>query len=126
MTRHELGRRAELAVSDYLFVEGFDVLARNVRVGAYEIDVVARRGPLAVAAEVRTRGATSFVGPFASVGWRKRRTLRFAVDRLWRRSLSRMCGVERVRIDVAAVTFRGRETLVDYAEDALGAFASQS
>jgi putative endonuclease len=124
MTRHELGRRAELAVADYLFVLGFDVLARNVRLGAFEIDVVARRGPLVVAAEVRTRGTTSFVGPFASVGWQKRRRLRFAADRLWSRSFARVPGVQRIRIDVAAVTFRGRETLVDYAEDALGVFSS--
>jgi putative endonuclease len=122
MTRHELGQRAELAVADYLFASGFDVLARNLRVGPYELDVVARRGPLVVATEVRTRGPTSFVGPFASVGWEKRRRLRAAVERLWRRSLARMPGVARVRIDVAAVTFRGRETFVEYAPDALGAF----
>jgi Holliday junction resolvase-like predicted endonuclease len=81
---------------------------------------VARRGTLIVVAEVRTRGATSFVGPFASVTRTKRLRLRAAADRLWRERLAPMANVERMRIDVAAVTFRQGQTIVDYAEDALG------
>jgi putative endonuclease len=120
MSPHELGRRAELAVADYLFVGGFELLARNLRLGPLEIDLVARRGALVVMTEVRTRGATSFVGPFASVTRTKRLRLRAAADRLWRERLARIPSIERVRVDVAAVTFRGKQTLVDYAEDALG------
>jgi putative endonuclease len=119
MSPHELGRRAELAVADYLFACGFDLLARNLRLGRLEIDVVARRGSLVVMTEVRTRGATSFLGPFASVTRAKRLRLRAAADRLWRARLARM-DIERVRIDVAAVAFRGSQTIVDYVEDALG------
>jgi putative endonuclease len=119
MSPHELGRRAELAVADYLFACGFGLLAQNLRVGPFELDIVAQRGPLVVVAEVRTRGPGSFVGPFESVTWRKRARLRAAVDRLWRQRLARRTDVERLRVDVAAVTFRGRQTLVEYVEDAL-------
>jgi putative endonuclease len=114
--RAELGQRAELAAVDYLFASGFELLARNLRLGHLELDIVARKGPLVVVTEVRTRGAGAFTGPFASVNGVKRARLRTAVGRLWRNRLSGMKGVERVRIDVAAVSFSGSETWIDYAE----------
>jgi putative endonuclease len=119
VTRAELGQRAELAVADFLFVLGFDLLARNLRLGHLELDVVARQGPLLVVAEVRTRGRGSYVGPFESVTPLKRARVLTAVDRLWRRRSSWMQGVQRVRIDVAAVSFVGRETHVEYAPAAI-------
>jgi putative endonuclease len=120
MSPHELGRRAELAAGDYLFACGYDLLARNLRLGALEIDIVARRGPLVVMTEVRTRSARSFAGPFASVTRTKRLRLRAAAERLWRECLVQTPDIQRIRIDVAAVTFRDGQTIVDYAEDALG------
>ena len=119
MTRTELGRRAELAVADCLFALGFDLLARNLRLGHLELDVVARKGSLLVVTEVRTRGPGSYLGPFESVSPLKRARVVTAVDRLWRRRRSWMTGVERVRIDVAAVSFVGRETHVEYVPAAL-------
>ena len=119
MTRVELGRRAELAVADYLFALGFDLLARNLRLGHLELDVVARKGPLLVVTEVRTRGRGAYLGAFESVDPRKRARVLMAVDRLWRRRSSWMQGVARVRIDAAAVSFVGRKTYVDYAPSAL-------
>ncbi len=119
MTRAELGRRAELAVADCLFALGFDLLARNLRLGHLELDVVARRGALLVVTEVRTRGPGSYQGPFESVSPLKRARVHTAVDRLWRRRRSWMTGVDRVRIDVAAVSFVGRETHVEYVPAAM-------
>jgi putative endonuclease len=120
VTRTELGRRAELAVADLLFASGFELLARNLRLGPLELDVVARKGPLLVMTEVRTRGPGSFVGPFASIGRTKRAHLFAAARRLWRSKSAWTKGVERVRIDVAAVTFAGIETYVEYVPGALG------
>jgi putative endonuclease len=119
VTPHELGRRAEIVVADELFARGFAVLARNVRLGALELDVVARRGPLVVVVEVRARGPRALVGPFESVTRTKRARLVQAVNRLWRRRLAAMKGVERVRIDVASVKFEGGQTKVEYAEGAI-------
>jgi putative endonuclease len=118
VTPAELGQRAELAVADYLFALGFDLLGRNVRLGHLELDVVARQGPLLVVAEVRTRGQGSFMSAFESVSRSKRRRLSLAVDRLWRRHPSWTTNVDRVRLDVAAVSFVGRETHIDYAASA--------
>jgi putative endonuclease len=113
--------RAEDAVVDFLFARGFAVLGRNVRVGALELDVVARREELAVIVEVRTRGTGSFVGALASVDTRKRAALVRGAERYWRTTLSKVLGIERVRLDVAAVTFDASGTKVEYVEAALTA-----
>jgi putative endonuclease len=119
VNRAELGRRAELAVADFLFAHGFDVLARNLRLGRLELDVVARKGSTLVVTEVRTRGAGSYQRAFESVSWAKRARLLKAVNRLWARRGSLALGIERVRIDVASVTFTGRETRVEYVPSAI-------
>jgi putative endonuclease len=118
--RAALGRRAELAVADYLVVRGFSILGRNVRLGPLELDIVARQDALVAVVEVRTRGRRSLQGPFESIGGTKRARLRRAVRRLWRDQLQAMKDVERVRIDVAAVTFEGGVTTVEYVEGAIG------
>ncbi|MGD0528131.1 MAG: YraN family protein [Polyangiaceae bacterium] len=120
MKRAELGRKAELAVVDYLVVRGFSILGRNVRLGALELDIVAQKGSLVAVVEVRTRGPTARQGPFESIGGTKRVRLRRAVERLWREKLEKMKEVERVRIDAAAVSFEGGVTSVEYVEGAIG------
>lgn len=118
-SRTALGRRAEDAVADYLRVGGFVVLGRNLRFGPLELDIVARKGALVVVVEVRTRGGTSYEHAFESLGPTKRANVRRAVQRLWKVWLPRMQHVERLRVDVAAVTFDGGVTTVEYVEGAL-------
>jgi putative endonuclease len=119
-SRTALGRLAETAVADYLVAAGYDVLARNLRLGALELDVVARRGPLVVVVEVRTRGEGSMQRPFESFTYTKRLRLKRAVRRLWREQLVKMRDVKRVRIDAAAVSFgEGGRTKVEYVEGAI-------
>ncbi len=113
------GRLAELAVADYLVADGFIVLGLNMRLGRLELDVVAQRGDLVAVVEVRTRGSGSFEGAFESVSPRKRARLLRAVERLWQERLAAMPSVERVRIDVAAVTFDGGTTRIEYAAGAI-------
>lgn len=113
------GRRAEAAVADYLRADGFSILAQNVRLGALEIDLVARRGPLVVVVEVRVRDVGSFEGPLASITPKKRARIVAASERLWRERLSPLPDVERFRIDVAAVRFDGASTFVDYVPGAI-------
>jgi putative endonuclease len=107
---------AEIAGADFLFASGYEILGRNVRLGPLEIDIVARRGSLVVAAEVRTRGPGAFERPFESISRGKRRNLRQAVERLWRTRLERMADVDRVRIDAIAVDFRRGQTAVECAQ----------
>jgi putative endonuclease len=117
--RARSGRQAEAAVADYLVASGYRVLARNLRLGALELDVVAQKDDVVAVVEVRTRGPGALQGPFESVTATKRMRLRRAVQRLWRDRLSKMKDVQRVRIDVAAVTFDRGQTRVEYVEDAI-------
>jgi putative endonuclease len=120
MSRAEIGSRAELAVADLLFAQGFELFARNLRLGALEIDVVAIRDGLVVVTEVRTRGPGAWVRAFESVSRSKRARLIRAAGRLWRTRLRRRGHLKRVRIDVASVTFAGAATHVEYVEGAIG------
>lgn len=115
----DLGRNAEAAVADFLFADGFALLGRNVRLGPLELDIVARKGPLVAVVEVRARRAGSWLGAFASVTAIKRTRVRRATARLWRERLAAIPGVDRVRIDVAAVAFSGGQTRLEYAAGAL-------
>src|SRR6185369_14295951 len=101
--RHALGRAAEQAAVDSLLRQGFGILWRNLRIGALEIDVVAKKGDLVVIVEVRTRGPGSFEKPLASISKTKVRTLLRASRALWRGRVSKMKDVRRLRIDVASV-----------------------
>jgi putative endonuclease len=102
--RHARGREAEQLAADQLINNGFRLLWRNLRIGALELDLVAKKGDLVVVVEVRTRGASSFEKPLASISRTKRLTLLRGVRALWKGRLAKMPDVQRVRIDVAAVT----------------------
>jgi len=113
--RARRGRAAERVVIDLLVARGFEVLGTNVRLGALELDIVAREGPLLVVVEVRTRGRGAYESAFASVSPAKRARLRDATERLWR-TFSADVTIERVRIDVASVDLDARPVTVEIAE----------
>jgi putative endonuclease len=98
------GRDAERLAAEHLRAQGFTILWQNVRIGALEVDLVAKRGDLVVIAEVRARGPGAWARPLASITWEKRRRLLRAARGLWRGRLKAMPDVLRVRIDVLAVT----------------------
>jgi putative endonuclease len=99
----ELGRRAEALVLAWLVEQGYEIVATNLRLGALEIDVVARKGPVVAVVEVRTRGKTARTTAFGSVSRTKQMRLRRAGERLWQRRYRHDASVERLRFDVAAV-----------------------
>lgn len=103
-TRHRHGRDAEAFAAERLLANGFRILWRNLRIGALELDLVAKKGDLVVVVEVRARGPGSFEKPLASISRTKRRTILRGVRALWKGRLAKMPEVRRVRIDVAAVT----------------------
>jgi Holliday junction resolvase-like predicted endonuclease len=74
-----------------------------------------------VVVEVRTRGPGAFERALASVTGAKRRHLLLATDRLWRTRLAADPEVERLRIDVAAVSFDAGQTRVEYVQGAVTA-----
>jgi putative endonuclease len=117
--RAEIARAAEQAVAAHLEQRGFSVVAQNLRLGALELDVVARRGPLIVVVEVRTRGAGAWTTAFGSIDSKKRRRVRHAGERLWQRRYRNDSSVERMRFDAASVSFGADGSAeVEYAEAA--------
>jgi putative endonuclease len=97
-------------VADYLVGLGCSIVATNLRLGALELDVVARDGVLILVVEVRTRGRGSWTTALGSLGPQKRRRVRLAGERLWDRRYRNDPTVERMRFDVATVTFVEGET----------------
>ena len=69
------GKHAEDLAATYLEARGLELLARNVRCKAGEIDLVCRDGPTLVLIEVRQRARLEFGGALASVAVGKRRKL---------------------------------------------------
>lgn len=73
-----LGQRGEDAAVRALKRAGYAILGRNQRLGAYEIDVIAKEGDTTAFVEVKTRRAADFAPPEDNVGYTKRRHIRAA------------------------------------------------
>jgi putative endonuclease len=76
------GRRAEGIAALYLEMQGYRILARNLRCGPGEIDLVAARGRTLAIIEVRLRASTTRGRPEESIGPRKRALLARAAELL--------------------------------------------
>lgn len=99
-----LGREAEDFAAKVLEERGFAILMRNVRLGHLEVDIVARQGAVVVVVEVRRRGLGAWTTALGSVDPEKRKRVRMAGDRLWRRYFKSDLTVERMRFDVVGVS----------------------
>jgi putative endonuclease len=113
--RKRLGERAEQLACTHLCALGFEIVARNARVGRLELDVVARRGPLMVFCEVRSRSSDRLMTPAQSINPRKVARVRQAAA-VWLRSAQQ--GATQVRFDVASVLFDVPEGRLNYLEGA--------
>lgn len=70
--RRVLGREGEARAAALLERAGYVILARNVRSGGVELDLVAARGRVAVFVEVKTRRGRRHGSPAEAVDARKR------------------------------------------------------
>ncbi len=86
----------------------------NLRVGHYELDLVARSGPLIVVVEVRNRGRSAWTSGFGSLDAGKQRRIRRAGAWLWERRYRHDPSAERLRFDAASVSFDGGVPHVEY------------
>ncbi|MFO0603096.1 MAG: YraN family protein [Polyangiales bacterium] len=105
------GRAAEALVAAWLEARGWVVLARNLRVGRDEVDLLALDGAVLVCVEVRARRRGAMVSALATVTPAKQRRLRRAALRLAADRDAR-----ELRVDVAAVT-DGEVELIEGAVD---------
>ncbi len=73
--RINLGRRGEALAAEKLAALGYQLVVRNYRCAAGEIDLIARQGDTWVFVEVRTRRGRAFGTPEESLTPRKRQHL---------------------------------------------------
>lgn len=109
--RHRLGRRGEDAAAEHLRRRGLEILARNVRTAAGEIDIIALDADVVVFVEVKARRGA---GALEAVDRRKQQRL----SRLALAFLARAGWLGRAaRFDVVAVDGGGICTHVANAFD---------
>ena len=115
-----MGRTAEAAVADDLARRGLTILATNLRLGRLELDVVARERDTVIVVEVRHRGAGAWQTGLESIARTKAKRVRAAGERLWRERFLHDASVNRMRFDVAVVTFeKTGEARIEYAHGVL-------
>jgi len=93
------GRLGEALAASYLTLAGYRILARNLRVGHREIDLVVRRGDLVCLVEVRLRRRGSWVPAVQSLDPAKQRHLRRAAGEIARAFPARAWRHDLVAID---------------------------
>jgi putative endonuclease len=102
-TTTELGRVGETRALRHLECAGLQLLLRNYRCRAGEVDLVMLEpaGPLLVLVEVRSRSRSDYGSAAATIGYGKQRRFTLAARHLLmtRRDLRRL----RVRFDVVAI-----------------------
>lgn len=82
------GRIGEERAAAFLKKAGMKIIARNVRVGSDELDLIARQDDTLIFVEVKTRADETFGRPAAAVDRAKRKNLsRAAINFLKKRKL---------------------------------------
>ena len=75
MARQALGELGERIAERWLRARGWRVLARRVRSGHRDLDLVVARDGVVAFVEVKARRGLGYGDPVGAVGWRKQREL---------------------------------------------------
>jgi putative endonuclease len=106
--------RGERIAARHYRLRGYRILGANVRAGANEVDLIARRGRRLVFVEVKERARATYGGGIGAVDREKRRRVRRAAA-TWLQSHPEAAVLE-VRFEVAAVT-DGKVERLEFATD---------
>jgi putative endonuclease len=121
--RRQLGQLGEQLAADHLEARGLQIVERNFRTRYGELDLIAADDASLVFCEVKARivrGDPGPLGPFASIGPRKRRQVRL-MARLWLAARSdRRSRPAELRFDAIGVTLdpSGRLVGIEHLEGA--------
>ena len=112
-----MGRIGEAMAARHLESKGWTIVARNVRKGREEVDLVAKRGNVLAFVEVKTRRGSGFGHPLESINRDKRRGIA-RVTRRWLQTAHPPAGTV-VRFDAVAVArLPGGRWAVEHVPDA--------
>jgi putative endonuclease len=104
LSTRAFGDAAERRVRRHFRLRGYQVVAANVWVAGYELDLVLRRGGRLVVCEVKTKGGEEYGHPFEMVTEEKSRRIRHAAE-AW---LAGRPDLARLEVALEAVAVRGR------------------
>lgn len=109
-----IGDRGEQAVVDYLQQQGYTICARNFRITAGEVDIIARKDEVIAFVEVKARSTAYFPLSEIIVPAKQRKIVRAARQYIFRHNLT---GVV-YRFDVALLLLAGDRWDIQYIRDA--------
>jgi putative endonuclease len=113
-TRKKIGDKGEDNAINFLFANGYEVLARNYRFGRGEIDIIAQKDSVLVFIEVKTRKNIIYGYPETFLSEQQqdrihRAAEEYVLQKEWRGE---------VRFDIIAILWDGNEPTLDHFEDA--------
>ena len=111
---NELGKKGEQLAIDFLVDKGYTILEKNYRYLKAEVDIIAQKGDVLVAVEVKTRSSNYFEEPQDAVKPKKIKLLVSAIDYY---VIEKDLDVE-VRFDIIAIIHQKKETKIEHLEDA--------
>lgn len=114
--RRATGQRAEDICASRLKQRGWQIIARNWRIKAGELDLIARSGSILVVVEVKAGHIGSVRGPplpVMAVGPNKQRRIRKLAS-AWVASHGRNAGFREVRFDVVGIQFDREGSIATY------------
>lgn len=115
MAEHnQLGRKGEELAVEFLRLKEYEILKTNYRYQKAEVDIIAKRGNLLIAAEVKTRSTPEFGDPQDFVKPKQIKQLVKAVNHFVEEE---NLDVD-VRFDIIAIVKNKAGTKIDHIQDA--------
>lgn len=115
MAQHnELGKEGEKIAIDFLIKNNYKILEKNYRYLKAEVDIIAQKGNVLAAVEVKTRSTNFFEEPQDAVKPKKIKLLVSAIDYY---VVQRDLDVE-VRFDIIAIIHQQNNTKIEHLKDA--------
>ena len=111
---NDLGKEGEKLAVDFLLKNNYKILEKNYRYLKAEVDIIAQKGPILAAIEVKTRTTNYYGNPEEFVNPKKIKLLISAIDNY---VIERDIDVE-VRFDIIAIITNNKETKIEHLEDA--------
>lgn len=109
------GAEGEKKAKNYLQTRGYDILARNLKVGGVEIDLLARKENFLCLIEVKTRSSDSYGFPEEFVNYKKqKRMIRGGKLLLNRKPYQDL----QIRFDIVSVLFKEKKVEINHIKNA--------
>ncbi|MEI6765019.1 MAG: YraN family protein [Bacteroidota bacterium] len=114
MSEHiELGKNGEEVACGYLREKGFIIIKKNWKLGANEVDIIARHGDYIVFVEVKTRTSAWFGEPEMSVTKQKQKTLIRCAN-----AYMQMNNIDKeARFDILSIVVSSGKTSINHIEN---------